>query len=61
MQQEETLFNFPAFKRAVIVETELMMEMEARVLAMHYLCLLCLWYGSGGEINCRKKCKGLRR
>jgi len=48
MQQEETPFKFPVPKKAVIVETELMKEMEARVLAMHYLCLLCLWYGSGG-------------
>lgn len=48
MQQEETPFKHPIPVKEVVVETELMREMETRVLAMHHLCLLCLWYGSGG-------------
>lgn len=41
-------FRFPIPRKKVIVETELMREMESRVLAIHELCGLCAWYGSSG-------------
>ena len=41
-------FKFPIPRKKVIVETELMLEMESRVLAIHGLCGLCVWYGSSG-------------
>ena len=41
-------FKFPIPRKKVIVETELMREMESRVLAIHELCGLCAWYGSSG-------------
>jgi AAA domain len=51
-QQNETstssTFKFPVPRKKVIVETELMREMESRVLAIHELCGLCAWYGSSG-------------
>lgn len=41
-------FKFPVPRKKVVVETELMREMESRVLAIHELCGLCAWYGSSG-------------
>ena len=48
MKHEETPFKHPISVEEIVIETDLMREMETRVLAMHHLCLLCLWYGSGG-------------
>jgi hypothetical protein len=47
-QTTQTTFNFPIAKKRIIVETDLMREMESRVLAIHELCGFCVWYGSSG-------------
>ena len=45
---EESEFIFPSLPAEVVVETDLMVEMETRTLAVFHLGLFLLWYGSAG-------------
>lgn len=45
---EENEFIFPSMPAEVVVETDLMVEMETRTLAVFRLGMFLLWYGSAG-------------